>query len=320
MSWREIFQEPYLVKNANASDLDTSIEGALVISGLRIDTPAAAWVSKATLKASELCGEPINKYASDQVDRACTLFGITDDMFELKDVEGFSFIVKEAGMNAEFCILSQESFNQAVEGLFEKRANAPYSFCAKCAQSLIDVQKNTKYILDYQDQTRLEKMAGALDFNVEATINAIRQRADHILNYEGNYEEYRSLNKLANACQQANRVNHNAIAQEVIKCIDEVDRKHQFMNKFASKNFTPIEEVVYLTHEESLIKEASELIDLDEKHQIAKRSFMIPEVCDEMAKWASDNGYATTGDPDDLIDCVASMSESLRAEFVELFG
>jgi hypothetical protein len=308
------------VKNANASDLDTSGEDALVISGLRIDNPAAAWVSKATLKTAELKGEPVNKYASSQVNKACGLFGITDDMFELKDVEGYSFIVKEAGMNAEFCILSQDSFEQAVNALFDKRANAPYTFCRDCAIELKNVKNHAGYSLNFEDNIRLDKMAGNLDFNTEATVDAIKQRAEYIRDYKGNYTEYQSLIKLASVCENAKRENNSLVSSEIIQCIDEVDRKYDFMNKFASRQFTPIEEVVYLTHEESLIKEASELIELDDKHQITRKSFMIPEVCDEMAKWASDNGYATTADPDDIIDCVASMSESLREEFVQLFG
>lgn len=320
MSWREIFQEPDIVKNANASDLDTSGEDALVISGLRIDNPAAAWVSKATLKTAELKGEPINKYASDQVNKACGLFNITDDMFALRDVEGYSFIVKEAGMNAEFCILSQDSFDQAVSALFEKRANAPYTFCRDCAIELNHVKNNAGYSLDFDSNIRLQKMAGNLDFNTEATVDAINARAEYIRDFKGNYPEYASLCKLANVCRNIERENSTLLASEIIQCIDEVDRKYDFMGKFASKNFTPIEEVAYLTHEESLIKEASEEIDIDGVNKMTRKSFMIPEVCDEMAKWASDNGYATTADPDDIIDCVSSMSESLREEFVQLFS
>jgi hypothetical protein len=320
MSWREIFQEPELVKNANASDLDTSGEDALVISGLRIDNPAAAWVSKATLKTLELKGEPINKYASEQVNKACGLFNITDDMFALKDVEGYSFIVKEAGMNAEFCILSQDSFEQAVNALFEKRASAPYTFCRDCAIELNNIKNNTGYSLDFEDNIRLQKMAGNLDFNTDATVEAIKQRAEYIRDYKGNYPQYQSMMKLANICSDIERENSALMTTELIRCIDEVDREYDFMNKLASKRFTPIEEVAYLTREESLIKEASEEVDLDGVNKMTRRAFMIPEVCDEMAKWASDNGYATTADPDDIIDCISSMSESLREEFVQLFG
>ena len=320
MSWREIFQEPDLVKNASDSDLDTSSEGALVISGFRIDNPAAAWVSKATLKASELRGEPINKYASDQVHRACGLFNINDDMFQLKDVEGYSFIVKEAGMNAEFCILSQDSFETAVNALFEKRANAPYTFCRDCASELLNVQRNTGYSLDYEDQVRLQKMAGGLNFNTEAAADAIDKRADYLLDHRGQYKHYQALKKLASACSNIPRENNTLAVSELIRCVDDVDREYDFMNKLASKYFTPIEEVAYLTHEESLIKEASDIIELDDKHCITKRPFMIPEVCAEMAKWANDNGYATTDDPSDILDCVTSMSESLREEFTQLFG
>lgn len=320
MSWREIFQEPDIVKNANASDLDTSGEDALVISGLRIDNPAAAWVSKATLKTLELKGEPINKYASDQVNKACGLFNITDDMFQLNDVDGYSFIVKEAGMNAEFCILSQDSFEQAVNALLEKRANAPYTFCRDCAIELLNVKKHANYSLDFDDTVRLQKIAGGLDFNTEAAIEAIKKRAEYIRDYKANYAEYQSLMKLASACEAVKRENNSPLSNEIIQCIDEVDRKYNFMDKFATKQFSPIEEVAYLTHEESLIKEASEEIDLDGVNKMTRKSFMVPEVCDEMAKWASDNGYATTTDPDDIIDCVSSMSESLREEFVQVFG
>jgi hypothetical protein len=320
MSWQEFFKEPDIVKNASADDLDPSIEGALVVSGLRFDNPASTWVSKATIKIAELQGTPINKYASAQIDKACNLFGITDDMFQLQDIDGYSFIVKEAGMNAEFCIISQNSFNDSVQALFEKRANAPYTFCRDCAQALLDVKNSAGYYLDFEDNVRLQKMAGNLDFNAELAQTAIQERASYIRDYKGNYPEYQSLSKLASACSKVDRTNSTLLASEIACCVDEVDRKYKFMDKFAAKNFTPIEESIYLTHEESLLKEASEEIDLDGIHKITKRAFMIPEICDEMAKWASDNGYATTGDPDDLVDCVSSMSESLRAEFVELFG
>ena len=320
MSWRELFTEPDLVKNASASDLDVAQEDALVVAGLRIDNPAAAWVSKATLKTATLKGEPISKYASDQVNRACALFSITDDMFQLKDVEGHSFIIKEAGMNAEFCILSQDSFETAVTTLLDKRANAPYTFCRDCAIELLNVKDIEGYILDAETNMRLHKLAGNLDFNKEAAAEAITERAEYIRDYKANYPEYQSLMKLASACNKVSRTDSALISSEIIQCIDELDRKYNFMDKMASKYFTPIEEVIYLTHEESLIKEASEEVDLDGINKMTRKSFMIPEVCDEMAKWASDNGYATTADPDDIIDCVSSMSESLRAEFVELFG
>lgn len=320
MSWREIFQEHSLVKNANASDLDTSSEGALVVSGLRIDNPAATWVSRATLKAAALRGEPINKYASDQVNRACALHGITEDMFQLKDVEGYSFIVKEAGMNAEFCILTQDSFDQAVQALFEKRASAPYSFCRECASRLADVKASAGYFLDTEDNTRLQKMAGSLDFNADAAAEAINERALYIRDYKGDFEGYQSLSKLASVCQQIPRTNNALLANEIISCIDDVDHKYGLLGKFASCEFTPIEEVAYCTYEQSLLKEAGELVNIDGTRKMARRSFMIPEVCDEMAKWASDNGYATTADPGDIIDCVNSMSEMLRDEFVQLFG
>lgn len=320
MTWQFFFQEPDLVKTASASDLDVNAEDSLVIAGYRIDNPASAWVSKASIMADELQGKEINKLAATEVDRACYLFDITEDMFQLKEAEGDNFIVKEAGLTAEFCILSDDSFNQAVQAVFEKRANAPYDFCRECASKLLEVKEARNYNLTNEDAVRLNKMANYGNFNAAATAEAIRERADYIYKFKDNYAEYTKLNKLANACANIPREGNTMLPLEIVRCVDEIDRKYNLMHKFASHKMTPIEEVAYLTAEESLIKEASDIIDLDGINKMAKKPFMIPAICDTMAKWASDNGYATTTEPDDIIDCVSSMSESLREEFVQTFG
>ena len=96
---------------------------------------------------------------------------------------------------SEFCILSQDSFETAVNALFEKRANAPYTFCRDCASELLNVQRNTGYSLDYEDQVRLQKMAGGLHFNTEAAADAINKRADYLLDRRGQYKHYQALKK-----------------------------------------------------------------------------------------------------------------------------
>ena len=320
MIWRNIFQESDLVKNASADDLDINSTDALVVAGFRIDNPAAAWVSKANIKASELKGMPVSKYASARVDEACNLFGITDDQFQLKEAEGYTFMVKEAGLTADFCILTEDSFNQAVQAVFEKRANAPFDFCRKCAEELLNVQEAAGYVLSDTDYSKLSKLASRGDFNADATCDAIKARAEYARVYLGDNNTANSLNKLASICVNAPRKGNSVIPLSIVRSIDEFDRKHGLLNKFASHTVTPIEEIVYLTHGESLAKEASELIEIDDVRSMYKRPFMNPDICDTMAKWASDNGYATTADPDDLVDCVSSMSESLREEFVQTFG
>ena len=320
MTWQLFFQAPDLVKTASASDLDTNAEGALVIAGYRIDNPAAAWVSKASIKTDMLRGVNINKLASAEVDKACELFNINDNMFKLKDVEGHSFIVKEAGMTAEFCILSEQSFNDAVHALFEKRASAPYDFCRACADNLLDLQASTGYSLSTEDAVRLNKMANRGKFNAQATKEAIQQRAEYAEVFGLNSAEYNSLTKLANACSLVPREGNTVFPLEIVRCVDEFDRKYNLMHKLASHRVTPIEEVAYMTQEETLIKEASDIIEIDDVRKITKKPFMIPSYCDQMAKWASDNGYATTTEPEDILDCVSSMSESLREEFVQTFG
>lgn len=320
MTWQSFFQAPDLVKTASASDLDVNAEGALVIAGYRIDNPAAAWVSKASIKTNELRGVAVNKIASAEVDKACNLFGISDDMFEMNSVKGHSFIVKEAGMTAEFCILSENSFNKAVQAVFEKRANAPYDFCRACAENLLGVQEAEGYSLPPEDFTRLQKMANVGNFDAHATKEAIERRAEYAEIFGLNSTECDSLMKLANACSLVPRDGNTIFPIEIVRCIDEFDRKYNLMHKLSAHRMTPIEEVAYMTQEESLIKEASDIVEIDDVRTITKKPFMIPEICDNMAKWASDNGYATTAEPDDIIDCVSSMSESLREEFVQVFG
>lgn len=320
MIWRDIFQESDLVKNANAADLDTNVADALVVAGFRIDNPAAAWVSKANIKASELKGCPISKIAAARVDEACSLFGITDDQFQLKDTEGYKFFVKEAGLTADFCILTQESFNQAVQAVFEKRANAPLSFCQKCAEALLDVKSKAGYTLSSSDDIRLFKMASRGDFNSEAASEAIKSRAEFARVYLKDTTIADSLDKLASVCASIPRTDNKVISFTVATSVDEFDRKHNLMGKYASHRVKPIEEIIYLTHDEALAKEASELVELDDVRTMTKLPFINPDTCDAMAKWASDNGYATTSEADDIIDCVSSMSESLREEFVQTFG
>lgn len=320
MTWRDIFQESYLVKNASAEDLDTNNPNALVVAGYRIDNPAAAWVSQASIKTDTIKGLSISKIAAARVAEACSLFGITDNDFQLKDTTGYNFMVKEAGHTADFCILTEDSFHQAVQAVFEKRASAPYDFCRKCAEALSNIQEAEGYLLSDQDAIKLQKLASTVYFNADATAAAIKARADYASNYLKDTKEVASLNKLAAACENIPYNGNTIVPMEIVRTIDMFDRKYNLMGKFASHRVKPIEEIAYMTHDEALVKEASTLLEIDDVRTITKKPFMVPEYCDMMAKWASDNGYATTTEPEDILDCVSSMSESLREEFVQTFG
>lgn len=314
-----LFEVPSFVKEASADSFDLQKEGGVVVDGYRIDNKAAVWSALADIRKDEIEGTPsISKEASDKVLEAANLFGITSDMFNMSPVKGGRFIVKEANYAVEYTILDNESFEQAVDATLSKRASYPVAFGRKCANELVDIKFSNDYTIDADKLNSLYKLAGTADFNSEGVCNALNKRASCAYKY-GKIQEGRSLEKLASSCAKLPR-NASAIAvTSIVNSVDEYDHSSGMITKLAYEGLDFIENTAYLTRNEAILKKASEEVYVDDVNSLARRFLMIEDNRLGMQKWASDNGYSTTDEASDIVDCVSSMPESLRVEFCNLY-
>ena len=317
---QSIFEVPDFVKTASAEALDPSVPDAVVVGKkYRIDTKAGAWVASADIRKQAMAG---NETPSDQlrsVNMACSLFNITDADFVLRRLPGEHIIVKSASDSAEFHIGSDEQFEDSVQELLLKRASYPLPFCRDCANKLLDLQDSGKYTLSKEASVDLTRLAGTCHFNSSGAAREVRKRADYALN--NNHKDYAErMYKLASMCEQLSEDSSFLLTSSVTDAVDVFDQKFHLLNKLASYGMERIENVAFMTAKEALEKSASDAIQIDDERSVPRSSFMIESTRHEMAKWASMNGYTTTEEPRDIIDCVAAMPDSLRADFCEIFA
>ena len=314
-----IFISPEFVNKASAESFDTSAKGAVVVDKYRIDTPAGAWAASADLRKMAMAGEYVNPFTKSRVDEACNLFGIGDDQFQLPDIPCDHIIVKTASHTAEFHITDAEQLEESVHDLLQKRASYPLPFCRECANKLLDCAYEHDYSLSRQDETDLLRLGGTAHFNKEAAAKEINLRGDYARNH--NDEAYaQRMYKLATMSSQLADNSSAILTTAVTDAVDLFDHHFGILNKLASLGMSRIEDAAYLTAEEALQKSANDPVMVDDENSVPKGRLLVEATRHQMSKWASDQGYHTSSDSNDIIDCVASMPASLRKEFCEIFA
>lgn len=314
-----IFQVPTFVKSASATDMDANALGAVCVDGMRIDTKAAAWQAGAAIRKKAMAGEPVNPYFKQQIDRACDLFNITDRDYQLNPVACDHVVVKTASHTAEFFITDAQQLKDSASELLLKRASHPLGFCRECANALLDCAYTRGFALDRQDESDLLRLAGTAHFNKVAAADEIHKRIDYAINHnEHNWVE--RLRKLAGMVNKMSEDSAGILTTTVADAVDLFDRSLGLMNKLASEGLTRIEDAAFMTAEEALQKSASEPQMVDDEHSIPKGRLMVEATRAQMAKWASMQGYNTSTEASDILDCVASMPSSLREDFCNIFA
>lgn len=314
-----IFQVPTFVKSASAADLDVNAANAVRVGELRIDTKAAAWQAGAAIRKKAMAGETINPYYKQQIDRACELFNITDKDYQLNPVACDHVVVKTASHTAEFFITDEQQLKDSAAELLLKRASHPLDFCRSCANALLDCAYTHGFALDRQDEADLLRLAGTAHFNKTAAAEEIGKRIDYAVNHaETSWVE--RLKKLAGMVDQMSENSAGILTCTVADAVDLFDRSVGLMNKLASEGLSRIEDAAFMTAEEALQKSAADPQEIDDEHSVPKGRFMVEATRKQMAKWASMQGYTTSTEAEDILDCVSSMPSSLRAEFCQIFA
>ena len=315
-----IFKVPSFVKNASAADTAMDApEAVLVGSGLRIDTRAAAWNAGATLRKKALKGEYVNPLYKERVDKACDLFGIGDKDYQLNPIECDHIVVKTASHAAEFFVTDAEKLNESAHELLIKRASYPLPFCRECANRLLDCAESHGFEMDPQDRTDLLRLAGTAHFNKTAAAAEIVKRAEYAVNHlSKDYAD--TMYKLASLVDKVDENSSGILTNTITDAVDLFDKHFNLHHKLASEGMSRIEDVAYLTAEEALQKSASNPVAVDDTHTIPQGRLMVESTRQQMAKWASMQGYSTSAEAEDILDCVATMPESLRADFCEIFA
>lgn len=314
-----VFKVPEFVKTASAEDLDLSALDAVIVGGdMRLDTRAGAWQASAKLRKMAMAGENVDPSYERSVNAACSLWGITDADFILNDVPGERIIVKTASDTAEFFIGDDEQLADSIHELLIKRASYPLPFCRECANKLLDyIEKNDSNVAE-SDKIDLTRLAGTQHFNKEAAAEEVIKRGDYALNHN-NPAYAERMYKLASMCDQLDENSSFILTSAVTDAVDLFDQKFGLLNKLASEGMQRIENAAFMTALEALEKSASDTIMVDDENGVPRGRFMVADTRDRMAKWASMNGYSTTTDMNDIVDCVASMPSSLREDFCEAF-
>ena len=314
-----IFQIPAFVKEAAASDLDANAPNAVCAGDLRIDTKAAAWLAGATIRKKAMAGEDINPLYKQQIDTACNLFNISDKDYTLNPVACDHLVIKTASHAAEFFITDEQQLKDSVTELLFKRASHPLDFCRECANKLLDCAYTHGFALDRQDEVDMLRLAGTAHFNKVAAAEEIGKRRKYAINH--NLSEWADrLEKLAGVVDKMTEDSSGTLTNTVADAVDLFDRSNNLLNKLASEGMSRIEDAAFMTAEEALQKSASEPQEIDDEHSVPKGRFMVEASRQQMAKWASMQGYNTSTEASDILDCVASMPSSLRAEFCQIFA
>lgn len=315
-----LYNVPEFVKEAGESALDTTVPGSVVVGGFRLDSPAAVWFAEASLRkqAMEDPKKIFSPYLLNMVKEACDLFGVTENDFRFCENSFDSFIVKEAGHSAEFIIGTQEDFTEAVNALFQKRANAPYSFCKECAIKLKEIGDRNSYSLDVDKLDGLKKMAGEGVVDFARGAKACRERA-YYATRRGHNKEAEILNKFASICETAE---DTSIVPLVIAGLDEFDRGVNCINKYASENIKHPEDYFYLSNNECIKALSETALPVDDKHSIKRANLMKSDTLTKVASWAEDCGYNMPiyPTPEEVVKVVKTMPDSLREEFIETFA
>lgn len=304
------FIVPEFVASASPDKFNPNMTGAVVVSGLRIDNPAAAWVA----------GAEIRKRASDfdmsairMIKQACSLFNIADSMFDVPPVSGV--VVSDGEHTAEFTVFDDNSLNKAASDLLSKRGRLPYPFAHDCAVALQEEARKQRLRFSEDTAVGIRKLAG--DYNVDfkagkELLDSAVSRAESA----GMTQHAEILRKIAGMCTEDCSPE---FAPYFITALDEFNRAFGELKKEASADTRYPEDVFYMTTAEYTKRLASSDVPIAGKHMT---SGDIRGRSDAIRKWASVCGYSIPANANatDIGAVVNGMPAALQEEFVELFS
>lgn len=313
-----MFYEPTFVKEASSAELDASSSDAVVVGdGFRIDNKAAAWRSAARIRKNASAGIDTDVSVKQRVNEACGLFGITDDDFNIRPIQGEHLIVKQANYNADMIICNQSQFDEAVQTFIKKRASAPIQFCRECASKLLQLQHKYGYKTDSGTEAKLYKMAGTVHHDMEGFAREVDKRVKYAT-VRCMHEEADALKKLAHISRQTADDTSGIFSNVLVDTLDEFDHATGLIKKLASENMKHPEDVMYLLPDEYIRKRASAEIKIGDRS--VKRGFFMRTATQEaIRKWASACGayipqFAT---PEEFAAVLNGMTGCLQDEFFE---
>lgn len=313
------FNLPEFVRTADSSLLDAKAPGAFAVGGFRLDNPAAVWHASAAIRKSA-SGE-FSKHICSVVEQACSLFGITDDLFVRKEASNPAderTVTLTDGTNvASFCIVDKETLDAAAESVIEKRASLPYGFAHDCAQTVYIMANHLGLKMDSDKEYAIRKIAGELEVDYAKGREALERRANKAEQFHM-CAEAAILRKLANMCTDSC---DSGLACGFIMAADEFDRSLTELQKTASGISRGAEDDFFMSPLESISKRANEELNIDGFNKI-RRSNLEGLNALAISKWASDLGYsiAADADPDTIVKALGHMPRVLREDFVNLFA
>lgn len=307
------FNVPDYVSCADPDKLNISGDGAVVVEGMRIDNPAAAWISKSEILKN---ANEVSHHAKSKVDEACRLFGITDDSFVPKEASSGDVELSDGEFSVVFNVVDSETLNKAASELLERRDMLPYLFARDCAQELrkIAISKSLSFTDD--KQIAMRKLAGAYHVDQDKVRELVSHTAD--------IAESVGMSKYANELTRIKDIVKDGcpdtLVPLVIEAVDQVN-KAMPLNKRASSNIVRPENIVYITNRELLQKNADDMHHIGD-YVYVSASKLSGGNLKKIVKWASDSGYNIPADSsaESVSDVIRNMPGLLRKEFVDLFA
>lgn len=309
-----VYRVPEFVKTASAASLDPNQPGAIVVGGYRIDNKAAAWFSSAVLRKQAMDNPVyVPEHRVDMmVKQACSLYGVSDDMFILHPAKFDEVLVKEAGENARFTIGDESDYIESARAVIKKRASAPYLFCKKCAESLLNLGEKNGYTLPADVHETMTKMAGIGNVDYDRGVFEINRRYNYALN-SGRKDYASVLKKFAST--MAEHPNTDVVSV-IIAGMDEFDRGMELFRKEASSMTYP-ELSIFQNGDEYVKSLANQRMYISSDLSISRGSLMKQASVDCVCGWIKDCGYSVPSNPtpEEIINTVRTMPRSLQEEF-----
>lgn len=302
------YKVPDYVRNASPDCFDTSVPGAVVVSGMRIDNPAAAWMA----------GAEIRKHASADtaatrlIKEACRLFNIDDSHYEELPVEG-TITVSNGKHTANFNVFDVDTLNDAATKLLSKRASLPYEFAHDCAVELCEMAKKLKAEFNSTVVVPIRKLAGEYNADFAEGRQMLMEAAD-AAHERGLTEHEAVLKKLAGLCSDECL---NEDAPYFVAALDQFYREIPDLRKKASSG--SLENRFFLSTQEFIRKQANAPVEVAGTTVTAGK---LKAQLDNLRKWAFVCGYniPQNASTTEVCQIIQSMPKSLREEFVELFA
>jgi hypothetical protein len=308
------FNVPEFVRSADPASFDTQSDDALVVGGLRIDNPAAAWVA----------GAEIRKFASRYADagvcrlikEACSLFNIDDSMFT-PAITANAVEISDGTHSVSFNVNDSESLNAAASALLSKRAGLPYTFASECADALLGMSRDNGYSFNRENQVAIRKLAGDYNVDFEAGRELLSATAKEAADC-GMTSHAEILKKIASLC--TNDCSPE-MAPYFITAIDEFRQGARHLRKSASSDNRFPEDVFYKSNAEHTAKLANRKLYI-KGSDTPVTALSVSSNIGSISKWASICGYSISQSdtPEDIVSAVGKMPAALRDEFIDLFG